>query len=310
MRWPSTIDARTPLSSHPSISICVAAKGECDAMPFLNALIAQGLQPDENTDIHLAHDAELSGDAELVRLGWHLHRCSPGTSILRLWGQAIAASAHSFVAVLDINCPPDTGWWNGVMREMRAGTRVFTGPVAPGWRPEQRMIAGYLVDYAQFHRPHHPSVHEVPGINFVCARELLDPPATLATRGFFKTFMLWRLAREQNLTAARCDDIQVVYRRPLAPRSFLRRRYRHGRCFAGRRFDNPNQPPRWACVAFAPFLPLLKCWRIARAARRHAELQRAYWRQIHWVMLAESAWSWGEFVGYVFGAGDACADLD
>jgi hypothetical protein len=293
-----------------SIGLCVVAKGQHDPAPFLEALLAQAFRVDANVAVHLAHDEPLSDPAALQRAGWQLHRCAEGTSILRLWGAAIAASPERFVATLDIECPPDAGWWNSLLSELGKGKRVFTGPVAPGWRPSEWMIVGYLVEYAQFHRPHHPAVHEVPGINFVCERALLDSNDVLRQRGLFKTFMLWRLAREQNIVAARCDEMQVVFRRGLEAKSFLRRRYLHGRCFGGCRHEQPGQPPHWACVLFAPALPALRCARIWRAARRHADLHHAYWRQLHWVVLSELAWSWGEFVGYVLGAGDACDRLD
>ena len=298
------------LPSDASISLCVVAKGRHDPGPFLTALRAEDFRVGANVDVHLAHDEPLPDPEALETAGWHLHRCPEDTSILRLWGAAIAESRQRFVATLDIECPPDSGWWANLLRELRSGKRVLTGPVAPGWRPSEWMIVGYLVEYAQFHRPYHPAVHEVPGINFVCERVLLDTNDVLRQRGWFKTFTLWRLAREQHIVAARCDEMQVIYRRELELRTFLRRRYLHGRCFGAYRHHQPGQPPRWACTLFAPALPILRCARIWRAAARHADLRRAYWRQLHWVVLSELAWSWGEFLGYLLGAGDACERLD
>lgn len=293
-----------------SISICVAAKGHCDPLRFRDALLADGFVIDAAHEVYIVHDSDLPAAEVLLSAGVRLHRCPEGTSILRLWGWAIATSTHATVAVLDVNCPPASGWWEGVQRELLAGERILTGPVLSGWRPDQREIVGYLVDYAQFAAPLDPSVREVPGINFICDRALLDPPALLVERGLFKTFTLWRLERERHIVTARHDDIRVVYRRPLHPVAFLRRRYRHARCFAARRFENPGQPNRVACILGSPLLPLLKCWRIWRAARRHANLRAACWRQLHWIALSEIAWSWGEFIGYGFGAGNACAELD
>jgi hypothetical protein len=57
-------------------------------------------------------------------------------------------------------------------------------------------------------------------------------------------------------------------------------------------------------------LPFLRCWRIWRNSRRHANLRAAWRRQLHWIAISEIAWSWGEFIGYAFGAGKACAELD
>jgi hypothetical protein len=298
-----------PLSTV-SISLCVAAKEPCDPLRFLEALVGDGFVIDAAHELHIAHYGDLPAAEALLAAGVRLHRRPAGTSILRLWGWAIAASSHPMVAVLDVNCPPAAGWWDGVRRGLLAGERIFTGPVLSGWGSDQREIVGYLVDYAQFHPPSDSSVREVPGINFICDRALLDPPAFLIERGLFKTFTLWRLERERHIVTARHDDVQVVYRRPLYAAAFLRQRCRHGRCFAARRFDSPNQPNRLACILGAPLLPFLRCWRIWRNSRRHANLRAAWRRQLHWIAISEIAWSWGEFIGYAFGAGNACAELD
>ncbi|MEO8567354.1 MAG: hypothetical protein ABI541_13290 [Betaproteobacteria bacterium] len=293
-----------------SVSLCVAAKGRCDPLGFLDALLADGFIIDASHDVHIAHDGDLPAVDALLSAGVRLHRRPKGTSILRLWGWTIAMSNHPTVAVLDVSCPPAAGWWDGVQRALRAGERIFSGPVVSGWRADQREIVGYLVDYAQFDPPLDPSVREVPGINFICDRSLLDPEATLVDRGLFKTFTLWRLERERHIVTARHDEVRVVYHRPLHPGAFLRRRYRHGRCFAARRFDSAGQPNRAACILGSPILPCLRCWRIWRVARRHASLRAAWWRQLHWIALSEIAWSWGEFIGYSIGAGNACDELD
>jgi hypothetical protein len=300
----------TEVVSGTSVSLCIVAKGRHDPAPFLQTLTAQGFRVADGVDVHLAHDASLPDSGALERAGWRLHRCPEGTSILRLWGAAIAASTQRFFVTLDVECPPDAGWWANLVRELATGRQVFTGPVAPGWRPSDWMIVGYLVEYAQFHRPYHTSVHEVPGINFVCERALVDSDDVLRDRGWFKTFTLWRLERESKIVVARCDAMQVVFRRVLEPRSFLRRRYLHGRCFGACRHQQRGQPPRWACALFAPALPPLRCMRVWKAARRHPDLHRGYWRQLHWVIASEIAWSWGEFLGYILGAGDACERLD
>ncbi len=164
-------------SSSVSISICVAAKGHCDPLRFLDALLAHGFVIDAAHEVYVVHDSDLPAAEALLSAGVRLHRCPEGTSILRLWGWAIATSTHAMVAVLDVNCPPASGWWEGVQRELLAGERILTGPVLSGWRPDQREIVGYLVDYAQFAAPLDSSVREVPGINFICDRALLDPPA-------------------------------------------------------------------------------------------------------------------------------------
>lgn len=295
--------------SLPVLSLCIAAKGACDGGVFLAALRADGIAVNGTLDIHVAYDAELAQHAELVAAGWQLHRLAAGTSLLRLWGHAIARSSGTHVAVLNIECPPAQGWLAAVTTQLQAGCRLFSGGVVSGFAASQAGVVGYLVDYAQFHPPLQATVRETPGINLCCDRELLDVPEMLVNRGFYKTFMLWRLHRDLGLTPTRSEAMVVTYARNMHTPALLRQRYLHGRCFAACRVEQPGQPPRLLCLLFTPALPWLKCWRILRAVRRHAELRRAYWRQFHRVFVAECAWSCGEFMGYLFGAGTACRDL-
>ena len=292
------------------VTLAVAAKGYCQPKEFLEALGAQGMLDSPAVEVRIAHDeAWPLPQADLAK-NLHLHACPRGTSILKLWGTAMAGGSQPFVAVLDIHCPPQAGWWERVRREIGHGTPIFFGPVNAGWDPRDARMIGYLAEYAQFHSPLEPQLNEVPGNNIVCRRSLLDDPGKLVAAGFFKTFMIWKLEREQNL-APRCfDDMVVRYRKPFAMWHYLGRRFVHGRCFAACRFDNPGQPPRFICLAFTPALPLLRCWRIYRAVVNNAELRRALLGHLPSVLLSEIAWSAGEFMGYAFGGRDYCDRLE
>jgi len=292
------------------LSLAVAAKAPCDPRPFLDALAAERLLDQDDVDVHLAHDAlwQLDG-AERPRF-LHLHHCPDVASVLRLWGVALARSHGTYVAALDVSCPPEAGWLRRALAEIELGTPLFFGPVEPGWAANDPRILGYLVEYAQFKRPFAGTLDEVPGNNVVCRRELLAPANELVERGFFKTFTVWRLARERGLSPRQVDEMAVVYRKGFGLSSYLRRRRVHGRCFAAMRHGNPGQPLKLLCLAATPLLPVLRCARIYRAVRPHGELAAAFFRHLPWVLLAETAWSFGEFLGYARGERGACAGLD
>lgn len=291
------------------LTLAVAAKGACDPREFFDALGASGLLSEPGIEIVIAHDAPWSQAAPLPGNA-RLLACPAGTSILKLWGIAMAGSAQPYVAALDIRCPPRASWWARARQEIENGTPVFFGPVDPGWGAAEAPIAGYLAEYVQFHSPLAAELNEVPGNNIVCRRDLLDAPEKLAQAGFFKTFMVWRLERELGLAPRGFDDLAVVYRKPFAMRHYAGRRYVHGRCFAACRFDNPGQPPRLICLAFTPLLPLLRLVRIYRAAARLAGMRRAFFRQWPRLLLSEMAWSAGELMGYAFGGRGFCERLD
>lgn len=292
-----------------NLTLAVAAKGPCEPQFFLQALGAAGLLDKPEVEIFIAHDevwtlsGALPGNVRLCP-------CPRDTSILKLWGIAMAQGTGPFVAALDIHCPPQPAWWTRVRQEIERGTPVFFGPVDPGWDGGDARITGYIAEYVQFHSPLTADLDEVPGNNIVCRRDLLEAPEKLAAAGFFKTFMLWRLAREQRLAPQGFDDMVVVYRKPFAMGRYTKRRFVHGRCFAACRFDNPGQLPRLVCLAFTPALPWLRVWRIYRAVARHGDMRRAFFRQLPRVAWSEIAWSAGEFMGYVLGGRGYCDRLD
>ena len=289
-------------ADRPRLGLAVAAKGPFDPVPFLQALREEPAFGGPGIEIHIAHDdgwpAGLAPPLPNIRL----HACAPGSPVSVLWGVALARAATDHVAVLDIQVPPAPGWLRRAEAEIAAGTPLFFGPVVPGWAMRDRRLLGYLIEYAQFQAPVPPDLGEVPGNNLVGLRRLLlEPGAEGAPQPFFKTFALWRLAREAGLAPRCLDDMAVAYRKGFAPRPYLAARIGQGRSFAARRHANPGQPPQLLCIAFTPLLPLLRVQRILHATRRDAVLRRATRRHLPFLLLAEAAWSFGEFLGYLAG---------
>ncbi|NNM20042.1 MAG: hypothetical protein HKO55_02045 [Gammaproteobacteria bacterium] len=292
------------------LSLAVAAKGECDPRPFIDALEESGIFAAENIEIHIASDLPLPANSLAPAANVFVHQCASGTSILKLWGMALAQTASSYVAVLDINCPPAAEWFSSAMSEIAKGGRLFFGPVNSAWKSNDRRIVGYIAEYAQFSGPLALELDEVPGNNLVFHGSLLGDREALTGQGFFKTFMIWRLATEGHLVPARLDEMVVMYRKPFRVRHYVRRRFVHGRCFGATRHDNAGQPPRLLCLGFTLVLPLVRTSRIYKAVRKHAELRRAFWRFFILIFASESAWSAGEFFGYAFGGRSCCEKLD
>jgi hypothetical protein len=292
------------------LSIVIAAKGGCEPGPMFEALRDQGAFVRHDVDIHIAHDWPWPELSMAPGERCYFHACPAGTSLLKLWGRAIADSTAEFVAVLDIHCPPAPGWLARVLIQLDSGSEIFFGPVEPGWAGDDRRIVGYLSDYAPFKAPLTGAVSEIPGNNLVMRRALTASAPELRTQGFFKTFTLSRLRQERGVLPV-CDNrMQVIYRKPFALRSFWRRQYVHGRCFGATRHVQAGQPPRFLCLAFTPLLPWLRTWRIGRAAARDGSLSRAFRRYLLLVIWSQVVWSWGEFLGYALGAGDSCNRLD
>ena len=312
-----------------SLHIAIAAKGDGDIWRCVEPLLRdyqhnislylhiatdRDLDPNKILTYHprllLSEDPELfsSADAE-HKIALQLTRCPDNTSILKLWGIALANAKSEYVAVLDCHCPPATQWLLTVISHIEKSPPVFYGSVEPGWALSDRRIVGYLIEYAQFKSPIDCD-SEFPGNNIVFKTTLLGKRDQLVEKGFFKTFMLWQLRERNNTSPIYCDNMPVNYRKTFQLKKYLQRRILHGRCFAACRTDLANQPPRWACILFTPFLFLLRSFRIFQWLKRKPQLLRAFYRFLPVIVISEIAWSYGEFMGYSFGERGACQHLD
>lgn len=292
------------------VDIVVAAKGSYDADLFVAELMDDGLVDNADVAIHIAYDQVFPLDTASLPSNIFLHQCDKGTSILQLWGAAIAKSQSDYIAVLDIKCPPEKGWKDRVLSEINDQTELFCGDVEPGWDLNDKRIIGYLIEYAQFKKPTPVTLNEVPGNNIVFKRTLLDDKMDVSQQGFYKTFMVWRAEKELGITVRKYNDMAVRYYKSFDSKHYMHRRYVHGRCFAASRFDNQGQPPRLLCLLFTFLLPFLRIWRIFKAVKRDPELKKSFFRFFVLIVQSEMAWSFGEMMGYAIGGRQYCERLD
>lgn len=311
-----------------SVQIAIAAKGKSDVKACLDALSQNSLHGLEVT-VHIAHDQELdlgsiihgyscytpvnnadqSDLEDAPRIKIKATRCPESSSILKLWGMALADASAQYVAVLDSNCPPSKDWLSTVAENIGLSIPVFYGSVEPGWPLSSRHIIGYLIEYAQFKSPVECD-SEFPGNNIVFKAELLGARQALINEGFFKTFMLWKLKQTHNMHPVYCQNMPVLYCKQFNAAHYLIRRKEHGRCFGACRHKQDKQPPRWLCILFTPALFLLRIIRIYRWQASKPQLLKAFLRFFPIIIISELAWSYGEFLGYSFGENGACRHLD
>ena len=307
-----------------SLRIAIAAKGKVEIEPCLKALAPDISKVDLPVTIYISHDGDI--DTGLFQLHFPSvpvnqenlshEKCEivttqnpESTSILKLWGQALAQADEEYAAVLDAQCPPSAGWLINVAENIKNGKPVFYGPVEPGWKLDDKNIVGYLTEYAQFKSPVNCE-SEYPGNNIVFRTEMLDCRKKLVDEGFFKTFMVWKFETDFKQKPHYCENMPVTYFKQFRFLPYNHRRKMHGRCFAATRMLQQNQPPRWACLAFCPFLFILRTVRIYRWIKLKPQLTRAFIRHLPLILVSEISWSYGEFLGYGFDDGVACQHLD
>jgi hypothetical protein len=217
----------------PDLVIAVAAKGECDPVPFLRTLTAQIEASDSlRVEVRVAHDRPGSATHQFPAVDFVA--CDVGTPLQHLWGAALTGVAATYIAILDIACPPARGWLPAVAVSIRSGLPFAWGPVMPSPSLGKLGLLAYLAEYCQFHRPISRRLNEIPGNNVVFERTLLRGRVDLECNGFEKTFFVWRLA-DDGVPMTCNEQMLIQFNKEIEWWSYVRRLALHGRCFAARR---------------------------------------------------------------------------
>jgi hypothetical protein len=282
------------------LALAVAAPRGSDAHAFFAALEEDGVLATTDVTVCVAQDATRPLDA--APSGVSVRTAEEGSSIFELWGLAVRGSKARNVALLDARCPIERGWLAAIRASLETNPIAVFGPVRCGWAVSSPHVVGYLVEYAQFQPPLGSCLREVPGLNLIAACHAVADATVLKDDGFVKTRFLAHLAA-LGTTALPIEDAVVTYRKQFTFTGYCAHRFHHGRSYgAARHFASPW--PWLSAVAMTLGLPLLRVLRIHRAVQ-HARLRVAFWRWLHRIIIAESAWSIGELFGYLAGAGSS-----
>lgn len=287
----------------PRLSLAVAAKGWFDAEALCKSLRAQDVALMRSTEVIVAYDGIET--IELIERQGFGQLALTGANPFQLWGAAISRSSGDYVAILDANAPPRPGWLTAMFRALESNAVAYHGAVDAGYAPDDPRLIGYLVEYVQFHLPIADDMAEIPGNNLVIRRDVLPGFDELEHAGFTKTGLLGALQGAGRVAAA-----VVEHRKPFDTRSYIVRRYRHGRCYGADRVAGTGILRRMALAALTPLLPVVRVWRIAVHTQRVPRYRRAFVSFLPIILAAETAWSWGELCGYLGGSGGCERFLD
>lgn len=229
-----------------------------------------------------------------------------GATLPDLLGLGLRHARHDFIAITDARSAPADDWV-ARLQEIRGEVyEIGGGAVEPGTKATATDWAAYWCEYAQFMLPlADGAARELPGNNIFFRRELADLAPSLTRPAFWKTQWCEHLIRE-GVILRQSGDLVVEDAKSYAAAFLLRRRFHHGRCYAGRRFPPRDRARRAAYAAGSLALPALLLWRVARTAIRKRRFLLHFARALPVIVLAQCAWSAGECAGYALGPGRSC----
>ncbi len=235
--------------------------------------------------------------------------CEPRAPLPQLWGRALAQTNGEWIAILDAECAVGEGWLAAALTRCDQGAVIFGGVVEPRDLRTRTDWAAYCCDYGAFMQPLDDGIaHEVAGNNLLMRRALLSRAPEFAAPQFWKAHFV-RALQAQGIATLNAPSLVIHYSKRYALRAWLYRRMIHARCFAAMRVANASTMRRMTFALLAPALPFVLLVRMLRRLlpkRRHA---RELWSSLPQIWLGMCAWAFGEWCGYIFGAGDSCAQI-
>lgn len=231
-------------------------------------------------------------------------------SLPLLLGAGIEHSTGDIVAVTDATCIVDINWVSEILNThdrtiypvIGGAVEIEKGKSIVDW-------TAYFCEYGQFM---HPLVEgeasELPGNNVSFKRWVLKKGQEFVQDGFWKSYWCRRL-QEEGIKLISIPSIVVYYNKSFYLRSFLIRRFHHGRCFAGMRIARVSIFTRIYYIAGSPLLPFLILGRTIKAVISKKRYLKEFIFSLPVSIMAIVNWSVGEFWGYLTGPGNSCAKI-
>ncbi len=290
----------------PMLSVLIGAR---DAAATIEGCLASlEVQLNELVEVVVADgSADDTADRIARRFPWvHLVRCQP-MSAGELLREAFKGSNGKLVALAAPHVTFAPTWVDAALASPRHGTVAVGGAVAPG--PSSvcgiGAWAAFLCEYSDFL----PPLDEGPamiltGNNVIYQRAVLEESDL--RDGLEKTWVNQGLAR-RGARFWRDPALVVVHDRPYRFRTFLAKRFHHGRCYGAKRARGWPRHRRLGRALISPLLPALLGFRIIRAVAPKRQYLRHLLLAQPLLALFHASWAIGEGWGYLTGPGDSCA---
>ena len=237
-----------------------------------------------------------------VRLFAFSERKFPGDA--RNFG--ISQAAGDIIAFTDADCFVGDGWIDAIIEAHHEYQQPVIGGAVDNGNPDSYIgWAYYLCEFSQWIPQASPApMSDIPTTCLTVKRWAFDKYGPFLEKTYCSdTVFNWRVGRNGH-TLLFMPSITVSHINVTELRDFLRRKVFHGRCFARvRQIEQEFSPhKRRAYVLLSLFLPFLLFIRRALHVVRKRKYVKEFIVSAPLIFAGLAAWSWGELLGYLFGA--------
>jgi len=225
--------------------------------------------------------------------------------------RGVEQASGEYIAVIEEHCSAKDDWLEKALAAHATGRYAAVGgPIADF---DYDRLPDWVVYFLEYNGALPPAprgeTDTLNDANIVYRRDALVAHAELLGEGYWPMTLHPTLLAEGNRFLS-VPDMLVYHRGPFAFGYYLHQRYLFSRAFAGVRARNQSALKRWAYVLGAPLIPFFLLARISLTVARKRCRVGKFIRALPLLGTALLVFVAGEWVGCVWGPGDALSKVE
>jgi glycosyltransferase involved in cell wall biosynthesis len=227
------------------------------------------------------------------------------TTIPVLRAMAMRETAGNVIAVIEDHCIVDKEWAGQILEAHRGKYPVIAGSVENAACDRITDWAAFFCEYGNAMKPvPEGEADQVVGNNVAYKKWLIERFWPVIEKGVWDS-ILHEYITNDNIPLYRKPSITVYHKMSASLWWFIVQKFHFARSFAGMRFPNTMWLRRAVYGAGSIILPVVLSRRIILGAWKKGVFRRELFLSLPFILLLFVSWSFGEFVGYLFGPGQS-----
>lgn len=230
---------------------------------------------------------------------------SKGATVPQMRCEGILRAEGEIVALVEDHCFFDKNWCAEIKKAHEHPYPVVGGAIENASGETLLNWAAYFYDYGKYMLPHAKGPTDtLSGNNVSYKRSLLEKEKDRFKNGLFEVFFHEEL-RRQGCELYFAPTVIVFHKKHYELLKLVTHYFHSARSFAGMRVLHAPLLKRLAFALGSLILPILLPLRVAARIVQKGRHLRELWFCFPVLLFLMTAWSLGEFAGYVFGEGSS-----